>query len=259
MLLDQKSNLNNKKVIISGASRGLGEVSAYALADQGSELVLMARSEDKLQDIKRSLKNPEKHFIIAADLTDSEALHQAVDQAVKFLVEVDVVLHVVGGGLGLRDPLLSSEEFFKLFNLNIGVAVEINKIVVPKMIQRKSGNLVHVCSIASSEVTGSVGYNTVKAALAAYVRTLGRELAGSGIVATGILPGGFYAPGNSWERLEEKKPAVVKQFIEERLPRGFLGKGEELIPMIRLLCSDDASMMAGCLVPIDAGEGLRYQ
>ena len=78
-------------------------------------------------------------------------------------------------------------------------------------------------------------------------------------MATGILPGGFSAPGNSWERLEEKKPAVVKQFIEERLPRGFLGKGEELIPMIRLLCSEDASMMAGCLVPIDAGEGLSYQ
>ena len=251
--------LKNKKILITGASRGLGEVSARALADQGAVLVLMARSKDKLQIINNSLKYPEKHSIIAVDLTDTQILHQAVDQAIKFLGEVDVVLHIAGGGLGLRDPLLSSEEFFKLFNLNIGAAVEINKIVVPKMIQRESGNLVHVCSIASSEATGSVGYNTVKAALAAYVRTLGRELAGSGIVATGILPGGFYAPGNSWERLEEKKPAVVKQFIEEGLPRGFLGKGEELIPMIRLLCSEDASMMAGCLVPIDAGEGLSYQ
>ena len=253
------AKLNNKKILITGASRGLGEVSARALAYQEAVLVLMARSKDKLQKINNSLKYPEKHLIIAVDLTDTQILHQAVDQAIKFLGEVDVVLHIAGGGLGLRDPLLSSEEFFKLFNLNMGAAVEINKIIVPQMIQLKSGNLVHVCSIASSEATGSVGYNTVKAALAAYVRTLGRELAGSGIVATGILPGGFYAPGNSWERLEEKKPAVVKQFIEERLPRGFLGKGEELIPMIRLLCSEDASMMAGCLVPIDAGEGLSYQ
>ena len=251
--------LKNKKILITGASRGLGEVSARALADQEAILVLMARSKDKLQEIKNSLKHPEKHSVIDVDLTDTEALHQAVDQTVKFLGEVDVVLHIAGGGLGLRDPLLSSEEFFKLFNLNIGAAVEINKIIVPQMIQRKTGNLVHVCSIASSEASGSVGYNTVKAALAAYVRTLGRELAGSGIVLTGILPGGFYAPGNSWERLEEKNPAAVKQFIEERLPRGFLGKGEELIPMIQLLCSDDASMMAGCLVPIDAGEGKAYQ
>ena len=250
--------LKNKKILITGASRGLGEVSARALADQDAILVLMARSEDKLQEINNSIKHPEKHSVIAADLTDTEVLHQAVDQTVEFLGEVDVVLHIAGGGLGLSDPLLSSEEFFKLFHLNIGAAIEINKIIVPKMIQRKSGNLVHVCSIASSEATGSVGYNTVKAALAAYVRTLGRELAGSGIVATGILPGGFYAPGNSWERLEKKNPAVVKQFIKERLPRGFLGKGDELIPMIQLLCSDDASMMAGCLVPIDAGEGKAY-
>ena len=116
----------------------------------------------------------------------------------------------------------------------------------------------HVGSIASGEVSGSVGYNTVKAALAGYVRSLGRELSKSGLVVTGILPGGFYAPGNSWERLEKKNQEAVQQFIEDRLPRGSLGQAEELIPMIRLLCSDDASMMAGCLVPIDAGEGVRY-
>ena len=129
---------------------------------------------------------------------------------------------------------------------------------MPEMVKRGKGNLVHIGSIASSEATASVGYNTVKAALAAYVRSLGREIAGSGIVATGILPGGFYAPGNSWERLEATKPEVVKQFIEERLPRKFLGRAEELIPMILLLCSDTASMMGGCLVPVDAGEGKAY-
>ena len=91
--------------------------------------------------------------------------------------------------------------------------------------------------------------------MAAYVRSLGREIAGSGIIATGILPGGFYAPENSWERLEAGKPEVVKKFIKERLPRGFLGRAEELVPRILLLCSDAASMMGGCLVPIDAGEG----
>jgi len=251
--------LKNKKIIITGASRGLGEICARALADQDAMLVLMARSKDKLEQIHKSLKCPENHSIIGVDLTDTEALNKAVNQAVKFLEVIDVVLHIAGGGLGLRDPLLSSEEFFKLFNLNFAAAVEINRIIVPKMIKRKSGKLVHVCSIASSEATGSVGYNSVKAALAAYVRTLGREFAGSGIVATGILPGGFYAPENSWERLEAKNPAAIKQFVEERLPRNFLGKGAEIIPMIKLLCSDDASMMAGCLVPIDAGEGKAYQ
>ena len=87
---------------------------------------------------------------------------------------------------------------------------------------------------------------------------LGGELASNGIIATGILPGGFYAPGNSWERLEKQKPEVVQKFIEEKLPRKIMGKAEEIIPLILFLCSQAASMMGGCLVPIDAGEGKAF-
>lgn len=251
-------NLENKKILITGASKGLGSVCAKALADHNACLVLMARSEEKLEEVRSSCKNPEKHSSIALDLTDAKELHEGVRRAREFLGEIDVILHVVGGGLGLRDPLLGSEDILKLFTLNVAVAAEINRVLVPDMMKRKSGNIVHVASIASSEATASVGYNTVKAALAAYVRSLGREIAGSGVVVTGILPGGFYAPGNSWERLKTEKPEVVEKYIKERLPRGFLGNAEELIPIILLLCSDAASMMGGCLVPVDAGEGTSY-
>lgn len=251
-------NITDRRILITGASKGLGSVCAKALADQRAHLVLMARSEEKLEEVRLSLNSPETHFSISLDLTDMTQLQKGVDEAKTFLGDIDVVLHVAGGGLGLRDPLLSSDDLIKLFTLNMVVAAEINRLIAPDMIKKGKGNLVHVASIASTESTGSVGYNTVKAALAAYVRSLGRELAGSGIIVTGILPGGFYAPGNSWERLEANKPEVVKQFIEERLPRKFLGRAEELIPMILLLCSDAASMMGGCLVPIDAGEGRAY-
>lgn len=251
-------SLKDKKILITGASRGLGVVCAKALAGQEARLVLVARTKNRLKEVRLSCKNPMKHLSIDCDLTDGKQIEEAVKEAKKFLGGIDAVLHVLGGGLGLRDPLLGLDDLIKLFTFNIGAAAEINRIIIPGMIKKGSGNLVHVASIASSEATGSVGYNTAKAALAAYVRTLGREVAGSGVIVTGILPGGFYAPGNSWERLKDKKPEVVKKFIRERLPRGFLGKAEELIPMILLLCSDEASMMGGCLVPIDAGEGRAY-
>ena len=251
-------NLENKRVVITGASKGLGSVCAKALADCGARLVLIARSKEKLETLRKSLKDAEKHICIVADLTDRKQLSECIKTAEEFLGFIDVVLHVVGGGLGLRNPLLEADDFIKLFTLNVLVAAEINRIIIPQMMKRGAGNLVHVASIASGEATASVGYNTVKAALAAYVRSLGREIAGSGVVATGILPGGFYAPENSWERLKDRDPEVVKKFIEERLPRKFLGRAEELIPLILLLCSDAASMMGGCLVPIDAGEGRTY-
>lgn len=251
-------SLKDKRILITGASKGLGAVCAPALAGQGASLVLMARSAEGLEEVRRTCENPLKHLSIALDLTNVKEIHLGIEKAIKFLGRLDAVLHVVGGGLGLRDPLLPFGDLIKLFTLNVAVAAEINRIVLPKMIKRGSGNLVHVASIASIEATGSVGYNTAKAGLAAYVRSLGRELSSCGVVVTGILPGGFYAPGNSWERLKAKNPEAVKNFIKERLPRGFLGKAEELIPLIMLLCSDAASMMGGCLVPIDAGEGRAY-
>ena len=251
-------NLNNKGIIITGASKGLGAVCAKALAKEGARLVLFARSYELLEQTRNACANNQKHLSIAVDLTSAPALGAAIVKAEDFLQKVDVVLHVAGGGLGLRDPFISSLDLDQLLTLNLKVPVEINRLILPQMIHNKKGNIVHIGSTASTEAVASVGYNTVKGALAAYVRSLGREVAGSGVIVTGILPGGFYAPGNSWERLEKNKPEVVKQFIKQRLPRGFLGTAEELIPMILLLCSDSASMMGGCLVPIDAGEGRTY-
>jgi 3-oxoacyl-[acyl-carrier protein] reductase len=251
-------DLTGKRILITGASRGLGAVCARAFAGMGAHLALMARSSEELEAVRRCCAAPESHVAISVDLTDFAAIPGALESAGRKLGDLDAVLHVAGGGLGLRAPLLSAEELQRLFSLNLVAAAEINRIIAPQMMKRKSGNLVHVASIAASEATGSVGYNTVKAALAAYVRSLGNLLAASDVVACGILPGGFHAPGNSWDRLRADKPEVVARFIEERLPRKRLADASELIPLLAFLCSPAASIMGGCMVPIDAGEGKSY-
>lgn len=252
------NDFSGKKIIITGASRGLGSECARHLSDLGAKLVLISRSSHDLKGVRLNLKQPEAHLCIETDLQRVGGIEAGVNRALDFLKGVDVVLHVAGGGLGLREELVSLDELIKLFVLNVGAAVEINRIVVPHMRSRGKGNLVHVGSIASSEAVGSVGYNTVKAALAGYVRSIGRELAGSGIIATGISPGGFHAPGNAMDRLKAVKPQVYEAFVNDRLPRKYMGEAFELLPMIALLCSEHASMMAGCMVPIDAAEGRSY-
>jgi 3-oxoacyl-[acyl-carrier protein] reductase len=218
----------------------------------------MARSTEALEEVRVSCNHAADHLGIGVDLTDGAALEKAVHEAEAFLGRIDVVLHVAGGGLGLREPLICSGDLLKLFSLNVAAAAEINRLVAPIMMERGRGNLVHVGSVASGEAVASVGYNTVKAGLAAYVRSLGNHLAAHGVVVTGILPGGFNAPGNSWQRLKADKPDVIDRFIAERLPRGRLAEAGELVPLIAFLCSDAAGMMGGCLVPIDAGEGKTY-
>ena len=222
------------RLLITGASRGLGAVAADAFAEDGHDVMVSSRS-----DITNG-----RHKRIGADYRDWQS--------------VDAVLHTAGGGMGLRHPILQAGELYKLFRLNLGDSVEINSRILPHMKARKAGRIIHTCSIASGEAIGSVGYNTVKTALAGYVRSLGREMAPYGVVVSGIAPGGFYAPGGAMDRLQREKPEVYREFVEKRLPRGFMGDAFEIIPLIRFLLSDAASMMGGCVVPIDAGEGHYY-
>ena len=247
-----------KSILITGASKGLGYVCAQEFEKHGARLVLAARSVDKLEQLKDSFSDPSKHLAFAGDLADQKNIEDLVNKGFGHTGGFDIVLHVLGGGYGFRDPLLTWDQLETLHTINIGVAAEINRLVVPEMIKKQFGRLVHVGSIASHEATGSVGYNTVKSALAAYVRSLGRELAESGVIVNGALPGAFYAPENSWRRLEVAKPEVVREFIEKNLPRKKIADADEVLPLIFFLASEAASMMSGCCVPIDAGEGKSY-
>ena len=222
----------SKRILITGASRGLGKVAVEAFRADGHEVFPFTRKDCDFLHL---------------DQWDGALPH-----------DLDAVIHCAGGGLGLRGPYIPAKSFYDLFQVNLGGAAELNRLVIPDMQARRKGNIVHVCSIASGEAIGSVGYNTVKAALAAYVRSLGRELAPFAVVVSGISPGGFSAPDNAMQRLRNDYPAVWQDFVSKRLPRGVMGQAEELIPLLKFLCSDEASMMGGCVVPIDAGEGHYY-
>ena len=250
-------DLVGKRILITGASRGLGRSCAEAFAKQGTRLLLAGRTADRLTQLHAALDHPADHRVFSGDLTKRDVIERLVEMAAAF-GDIDIILHVMGGGLGLRDPLLSWEEFATLFTTNLAAAAEINRRLIPRMIERKTGNIVHVGSIASTEAVGSVGYNTTKAALAAYTRSLGRALAPTGVIVTGILPGGFIAPDNAMARLQQRDPQLLEKWIAEREPRKRLGQPEEIIPLMMFLASRKATMMSGCCVPIDAGEGLTY-
>ena len=249
--------LKGRRAIVTGASRGLGRVCAEALAREGVDLLLASRSEGDLQRLASTLDSPERHAVYVGDLTREDEISGLVERALRF-GDIDIVLHVMGGGLGMRDPLLTWQEMDTLLKTNLSSAAEINRQILPGMIERETGNIVHVGSIASSEAVGSVGYNTAKAGLAAYSRSLGREVAKSGVIVTAILPGGFWAPENSFERFRERDPELLAKLIAEKQPRGKMGDADEILPLIFFLVSRQATMMAGCCVPIDGGEGVAY-
>ena len=247
-----------KRIIVTGASRGLGAMACRALAERDAKIAMLSRSTKEMNNLKSRLKNPSNHISIKVNLLKNNEIKLAIKKAKKFLKQIDIVLHVAGGGFGLKEELIKDKDLKMLLQINIGAAAEINRLVVRSKTKRQFLKLVHVGSIASNEAVGSVGYNVAKSALAAYVRSLGRELYKNKVIVTGVLPGGFIAPGNAMERLRKKNIKDYKKFIKTRLPRTLMGSASEVLPMLLFLCSKHSSMMGGCLVPIDAGEGKTY-
>ena len=248
-------SLLGRNIIITGASQGLGEYCAKQMSKKGANIALISRNRENLNRVLNLCDISNNNILVPVDITNSIDCVNKIDEVIShFNGKIDSVIHSVGGGLGYRDPLIDFDDFIKLFSTNLAGQSLINKLVIPFMRNNCNGNIVHVSSVASREAIASVGYNTVKAAINAYVRSLGNELANTGVVITGIIPGAFMANNNIMERFRKTNPKGFSDY-ENRLPRGKVADVAEMYSLIEFLASESASMMTGCMVPIDAGEG----
>lgn len=248
-----KKSLLGQNIIITGASQGLGEYCAKKMSKKGANIALISRNK---KNLNRVLSNCDgsNNIVVQLDITDPIDCQSKINETIShFDGKIDSVIHSTGGGLGFRDPLIDFSDFIKLFSTNLAGQSLINKLVIPFMKSSCSGNIVHVSSVASREAIASVGYNTVKAAINAYVRSLGNELANTGVIITGIIPGAFIANNNAMERFKKTNPEGFNDY-ENKLPRGKVADVSEIYSLIEFLTSKSASMMTGCMVPIDAGE-----
>lgn len=245
----------NKKILITGATKGLGKEAAIFFASKGYSLILAGRCEKKLSRLIAGLKNKKKHISLLLDLQDIKQIENLkID---KRFLNLHCILHCAGGGLGIKNVNPKSHEFTKVLNVNALSLIQINNKLF-QILKKNRGTIVHVGSIASYEAVGSLAYNCAKALLAAYVRTAGREMIKKRIIITGILPGGFIGHNNAMSRLKKNNKKAYNEFINKRLPAQKMFKTSDLMPMIEMMCLKKLYMLAGNLVSMDAGEGKTY-
>ena len=125
------------------------------------------------------------------------------------------------------------------------------------MKEQSAGNIVHVGSIVAVESRASVPYNSAKAALSGYVRSLGKELADHGIIVAGILPGAFYGDGNAMFRFQYYKPDEYVKYVDS-LPQKRMPHADEYLSMLFLLSDSKSMVMSGSLISMDCAQGLSY-
>lgn len=252
--------LKNKKVLVVGASKNIGAAIAQALAAEGGQVTVMARDEVKLRKLVAKMGGAKKgHHFVAADLLADGAPTKTIQQLLTAYDNFDIVVHNIGGALGLKDPLGKVEDWLRVWQFNVGIAVEINRLLIPAMIRKGWGRIIHISSAAAtngellSKDGGALPYAAAKAYLNAYVKGLGRDLACCNIVVSALLPGLVLSEGKYWHKMKQKDSKKVAKFIKQRCSLGRFGQPQEIAPFAVLLASQQATFAAGSLIPIDGG------
>lgn len=248
---------SDTRILITGASKGLGKAAAVAFEKKGARLALAARSEEKLEELKNSFDDSGRHLFFKLDLLDSANIKKLTNDISNQWGGIDVILHCIGGSFGFNESLINWQDFSKSLKGNIGISSEINRLLVPSMKEQGAGNIIHVCSHVAFEARASIPYNTAKAALSGYIRSLGNELAGNGIIVSGILPGAFYGDDNAMFRYEYYKPEEYQEFVKS-LPQQRMPTVDEYIPMLFLLSNPESKIMSGSLITMDGGQSQAF-
>ncbi|KAL4910712.1 hypothetical protein BDW74DRAFT_141695 [Aspergillus multicolor] len=187
-----------KNVLITGASMGIGEAIARKLAVEGANLVLFARSEDKLREITADLQkqhSSSKVLYKAIDVQSYEAVEDAVSEAVKSIGDIDILINNAGLALGAPAafPDLKIRDIMTMNSTNInGLMFATYAVLNASMIKRKEGTILNVTSTTGLEVppfSGEAVYHCNKAAQEAFTNALRNELVGTNIRVLALRPG----------------------------------------------------------------------
>ena len=129
----------NKNILITGASYGLGAMVAKELGEEGANLYLTARSEDKLKRIHQNF-DKKYNFYKVVDFQSRDSILEMTNNVKKVFKNIDIIMHIAGGGLGIKNSLPKFEDYIKVFNLNLFSIFEINRELLPLLKKKKERN-----------------------------------------------------------------------------------------------------------------------
>lgn len=254
--------IKGKRVLITGGSRGIGASIAKDFANEGCKISIVSRDEESLKQKINEIGGEAKgHEYIVSNLLEQKEPTRVAQGLLSRHSCIDIVVHNVGGGLGARDPLGKIEDWSMVWQFNVGIAIEMNSILIPPMKNQGWGRVVHVSSISGelgdpsfdSLIGGALPYAAAKAYLNAYVKGLGSMMAKFNVVVSGVMPGVVLSKGKYWDKLKNDNPEIVDKFLNQYYPIGRFGCCDEISPFVVLLASQKASFAAGSLIPISGG------
>ena len=249
--------LKNKNALVCGSTQGIGKATAILLAEEGANVTLIARNEEKLKAVLAELPNNNQcHSYLVADFSNPKELKKILEAS---NLQFHILVNNTGGPAG--GPIFNAkiEEFESAFTQHLKCNHVLVQAVVPFMKTQCFGRIVNVISTSVKQPLDGLGVsNTIRGAVANWSKTLANELGEFGITVNNVLPG---ATGT--ERLNEiiknKANKTEKSFDEvaenmkNASPAKRFAKPEEIAAAIVFLTSEKASYINGINVPVDGG------
>jgi gluconate 5-dehydrogenase len=253
MAIQELFDLTGKVALVTGGGRGIGEVAATALAEAGARVVISGRREDYLAAASQKLTaaGHECHIVVS-DVTQPEVVAKTVQAALDAYGQLDILINNAGQTWGQATEEMPFERWRQVIEVNLNGMFLMSQAVGRHMLERGSGRIVNVASVAGL-VAGdhrgvhTIAYNTSKAGVIAFTRSLAMEWGRRGVNVNAIAPGWFPT------RMAAASINAFREQFEARTALGRLGELDELRGAFIFLSSPAASYITGQTLVVDGG------
>lgn len=247
-------DLKGKVAVVSGASSGLGQQMALALARQHATLVILARRMERLEEFAPKLEEAGAGGVLAikCDVTSTAEINTAAEKVEKEYKKVDILVNCAGSSKDKGVLDMTDEEWGFTIDTDETSVFKMTRAFANIMKKNHYGRIINIASmyglVGNTEIH-TVAYHASKGAVVNFTRAVAAELATEGITCNAICPGYFYT---------ELTTAVLdtprfQEFAKTHVPMQRYGKNGELDAAVVFLASKEASYVTGAILPVDGG------
>ena len=238
-------NFNNKKILITGASGGIGNELVKKFISLGGSVLGSGTKTEKLDQIKKKFPNIKvKKF----DISDHSRIEEFIDNVTLELGGLDILVNNAGTNVDNLSLRMKDDEWKKVIDVNLTATFLLSKHAIKKMLKNKFGRIVNITSVVGH--TGNLGqsnYAASKAGIVGMSKSLAIEYAKKNITINCVSPG--FIDSDMTLNIAEK----VKMYLTSRIPMGKLGNGEDVSNCVAFLSSDKASYITGETIHVNGG------
>jgi gluconate 5-dehydrogenase len=244
---------NDKVVVLTGASSGLGRQMAKGFASQGANLVLLARRIERLEDVKNELKEYGVDILtIKCDVTNSSDIEEAVRLTKEHFGKSDVLVNCAGASRDKGVLEMNDDEWEFTINTDLSSVFKVTRAFGNLMKEAKYGRIINIASmyglVGNTEIP-TIAYHASKGGVVNFTRAAAAELATYGITVNAICPGYFYTELTT----DVLNTDTFKKFADNHVPMKRYGNEGELNAAALFLGSEEASYVTGVILPVDGG------